>query len=58
MTRVACPQCSGTDTAHECARGQCYAEWFQEQQEREEYAREQEDWRRRCEEERTNHHDR
>jgi hypothetical protein len=52
MTRRPCDQCYGTDTARECAQGQCYAEHYRQQQAEEEWARQEEDWRRRCEEER------
>lgn len=54
-TRGACDQCLGTDTQYECERGECYAEWYQQQQEEEwhraEYEQEQREWQRRIEEE-------
>lgn len=53
MRRGACPMCTGTDCAEACSQGQCYAELSQQQQAEEEYAREQEDWQRRIDEERT-----
>ena len=49
-----CEQCSGTDTARECAQCQCYAEQYRQEQAEEQWSREQEDWRRRIEEERDN----
>jgi hypothetical protein len=50
----ACAQCHGTDTQYECERGQCYAEHYLQQQAEDEARRADEDWRRRCEEERDN----
>jgi hypothetical protein len=47
MTRRPCDQCYGTDTARECAQGQCYAEQYQREQEERE--REEREWRRQYE---------
>lgn len=48
MTRRPCDQCYGTDTARECAQGQCYAEHYQREQEERE--REEAEWRRQYDE--------
>lgn len=52
MKRRACDRCLGTDTQRECEQGQCYAEHYDQQQAEDQWRHEQEDWQRRCEEER------
>lgn len=51
--RTACSMCQGTDTQRECEQGQCYVEQYRENEwHRQREIEAEEDWRRRCEEER------